>query len=44
MVGSASLDFEEQFTNVASVSWGSPQATVDFNEVTFTVSPAGRCT
>jgi LPXTG-site transpeptidase (sortase) family protein len=41
MVGSASLDFEEQFTNVATVSWGSPQARVDSNEVTFTVIPGG---
>jgi LPXTG-site transpeptidase (sortase) family protein len=41
MVGSSSLDFEEQFTNVATVSWGSPQARVDSNEVTFTVIPGG---
>ena len=41
MVGSASIYFEEQFTNVASVTWGSPQVTVYSNEVTFTVSPGG---
>jgi LPXTG-site transpeptidase (sortase) family protein len=41
LLGDASINFQEEFTNVATVSWGSPRNTVESNEVTFTVYPGG---
>lgn len=41
VVGNSSINFQQEFTNIASVSWGSPLNTVDSNEVSFTVFPGG---
>jgi len=41
LVGNSSINFQQEFTNVATVSWGSPLNTVESNEVTFTVYPGG---
>jgi LPXTG-site transpeptidase (sortase) family protein len=41
MVGSSSINFQQEFTNVATVTWGSPPNSVNSNEVIFTVFPGG---
>jgi LPXTG-site transpeptidase (sortase) family protein len=41
LIGSSSINFQQEFTNVATVTWGSPPNSVDSNEVNFTVFPGG---